>query len=447
MNSSIKYLCPIILIEIYLIFTLLIFTFGPVDYYLDDPLTFWFFIFLYHVSMILGYVLGAIPFKNKIQIKHQQKKPSLLACRLLILSAFFAFLIGHKNLTMSDSLIPYDFLADITTGLIKSEDQYVLKIQLLDTYTGSKLLNLLYFFIAFTKIILITVIIFYWEKLTIADKFLALVVSFLPVLSGISTGTNKPLFDFVTFYIFSLFLYFVACFNREKKWRFKSRRFFIVAIVIFFCGALLFFGMAMLGRGGDPSYVETTAPRGHIRLNNAYQNLDGNSFLAYTWVWLSYYLVQGYYGFSQSLNMDFTSTLGFGSSQFLTRQVEWAVGYDFSKYTYQHKVSSSWGEAQWHSLYSQLANDFHFSGVAVWNFIMGFYLSKLWKSFLDEDNLYSKFLLPLFALIIIWTPANNQVFGYLETFSTFYFMTIIWLGNIYSAKHFFKKPRSGGCRV
>jgi hypothetical protein len=280
-------------------------------------------------------------------------------------------------------------------------------------------------------------VIFYWEKLTIVDRVLALTVTFLPVLSGISTGTNKPLFDFVILYGSSLLLYFVACFYNDGGFNFKSRRFFIVIIFVFFGAALWFFGTAMLGRGGDPSYVESTSPLGHIKLDYAYLNMDEDSFLSYVYVWLSNYIVQGYYGFSQSLNMNFTSTLGFGNSPFLTRQVEWATGHDFSQYTYQHKIDAVWGEAaQWHSLYSHIANDVHFFGVAVWNLIMGFYLARLWKSFLDEDNLYSKFLLPLFAVLIIFTPANNQVFGYLETFSAFFFMTLLWFGSVYRRRAF-----------
>ena len=187
----------------------------------------------------------------------------------------------------------------------------------------------------------------------------------------------------------------------------------------------------MLGRGGDPSYLETTSPLGHIKIVDAFRDAGENSFLSYLYVWFSNYLVQGYYGFSQSLKMDFTSTLGFGNSQFLTRQVEWLTGYDLSIYTYQHKIDAVWGEtAQWHSVYSQIANDVHFIGVALWNFVMGFYLAKLWKSFLDENNIYSKLLLPLFAMLIIFTPANNQVFGYLETFSAFFFMSLLWFGSV-----------------
>jgi hypothetical protein len=428
MKKSIKYLTPIVFVEVYLVFTLAIFVFGPIKYHLDDPLTFWLYIVSYHISMILGYVLAVMPFKDRGRPYDKVKVPSLLKIRVLILIAFFAFLIGHKNITMSDGLVPVDFFSDIATGLLKSEEQYIQKIERLEGYSGSKLLNVFNFFIAFTKIILIPIVIFYWEKLTIVDKVFALIVTFLPVLSGVATGTNKPLFDFVILYGFSLIFYFVACFYHDGKFNFKSRRFFIVIILMFFGATLWFFGTVMLGRGGDPSYVESTSPLGHIKLDYAYRNTDENSFLFYVYVWLSNYVVQGYYGFSQSLNIDFTSTLGFGNSQFLTRQIEWATGYDLSQYTYQHKIDAVWGEtAQWHSLYSHIANDVHFLGVAVWNFIMGFYLARLWRSFLDEDNLYSKFLLPLFAVLIIFTPANNQVFGYLETFSAFFFMTLLWL--------------------
>jgi len=440
MKNKIKYLGPIILIEIYLMFTLLIFSFGPIEYHLENPLMFWDYMFLYHFSMIFGYVIAAVPFKNRNRHKINYDDLSSFKIRVLIFVAFLAFLIGHKNMTMSDSLIPYDFFSDITAGLLKSQDQYVLKIQRLDVYTGSKLLNIFNFSIAFAKIVLIPVVIFYWEKLTTVDKMLAITVSFLPVLSGLSTGTNSPLFHFVFLYGSSLVLYFVANYYREGKYNLKSRRFFIVIIGILFCLAIWFFGTAMLGRGGDPSYVESTSPLGQIKLKYTYRAADENSFLTYIYVWLSNYLVQGYYGFSQSLNMDFTSTFGFGNSQFLTRQVEWLTGIDLSQNTYQHKIDPVWDEtAQWHSLYSHIANDVHFLGVVVWNFVIGFYIAKLWKSLLDENNFYSKVLLPLFAIIIIFTPANNQVFGYLETLSAFLLMTLFWFRSVCRRSTCFKK--------
>lgn len=440
MRAIIKYLCPIILIEIYLIFTLLIFSFGPVDYYLDNPLAFWFYISIYHISMIFGYVVAAVPFNNMSEHGGRAFADiSSLKIRLLIFVAFLAFLIGHKNITMSDSIIPVNFISDVKNGLLSGEEQYVLKIERLEEYSGSKILNVLNFFVAFSKIVLIPVIVFYWEKLSVTDKIFALLMSFLPVLSGISTGTNKPLFDFVIIYGSSLLVYFSASFYRDGRWNFKSRRFFLMAIFVSLVVALWFFGVAMLGRGGDTSYFETTSPLGHIKVSHAYQHAGEDSFLSYVYVWLSNYLVQGYYGFSQSLNADFTSTFGFGNSQFLMRQFEWVTGYDLSQYTYQHKIDAVWGEtAQWHSLYSHIANDFHFFGVAVWLFVIGFYFSKLWKSLLDDNNMYAKFLLPLFGVLFVFMPANNQVFGFLETFSAFFFMSLLWFRSVYGRRAFLR---------
>ena len=191
----------------------------------------------------------------------------------------------------------------------------------------------------------------------------------------------------------------------------------------------------MLGRGGDPGYIETTSLLGHIKIDDAFRGSDENSFLSYIYVYLSNYIVQGYYGFSQALTQDFTSTYGFGNSQFLIRQFEWFTGVDLSQYTYQHKIDSVWNEtAQWHSIYSYIANDVHFSGVVLWNFIIGFYLAKVWRSYLIHDDFYSKLLLPMFVIMIIFIPANNQIFGFLETFSTFFLLTLLWLWQAYKVR-------------
>ena len=431
-----KYLLPIVFVETYLVITLLVFSFGPIEYFLEEPLVFWGYIASYHLAMIMGYILAEITSKKKINRTVSFDDISSFQIRFLILIAFLAFLIGHKNLTMSASIIPYDFISNIVAGLQNSTAQYVLKIARMDEYAGDKALNILYFFVAFSKLILIPIVVFYWRKLSIIDKLLALIVSFLPVLSGISAGTNKPLFDFVFIYASSILFYFIYAYYSGKKYSFKRVVFFAVIILLFLCLAIWFFGEAMLGRGGDLTYIESTSPLGHIKIDDAYRNADKDSFLSFIYVWLSNYLVQGYYGFSQSLNVDFTSTFGFGNSPFLIRQAQWLTGYDLSQYTYEHKIEAVWGEAQWHSLYAKIANDFHFSGVVVWNFIMGFYLAKVWRSFLDENNLYAKFLLPLFVIMVIFTPANNQVFGFIETLSTFFLMTLLWLVNVYRIRVF-----------
>ncbi len=102
------------------------------------------------------------------------------------------------------------------------------------------------------------------------------------------------------------------------------------------------------------------------------------------------------------------------------------TGYDLSVRTFQYKIDSYWGETeQWHSFYSQMANDFHFIGVAFIMFFLGFLLSKVWLSVLFYDSFYGKMLIPLFAILVIFIPANNQVFGFAPTLS--YFIIVLWL--------------------
>jgi hypothetical protein len=346
--------------------------------------------------------------------------------------------LGHKNITGADSIIPFDLIDGIRGGLNNSSEQYVLRNESQALYSGDKVLNALYFIIAFSKIIIIPVVVFYWDRLTILARFFGVALSILPVLSGISTGTNSPVFHFVIFYGASLFLFFARNKILMGRCNFKSRSFFLYTVISLFLFALVFFGNAMLGRGGDPFYLETTSSLGHIKVDPSYINSDGDSFASYLYVWLSNYLVQGYYGLSRAMEVDFTSTLGFGSSQFVARQVEWLFGIDVLSATYQHKVNSVWDEnAQWHSMYSHLANDFHFFGVGILMFIIFYNFARVWLSFICLDSFYAKLLLPLFCLMFVFMPANNQVFGFLEPLSAFLIIYVCWLAKIprYFTRH------------
>ena len=146
----------------------------------------------------------------------------------------------------------------------------------------------------------------------------------------------------------------------------------------------------------------------------------------YAFVWLNYYLVQGYYGFSLILNLDQNWTFGFGNSDFLQRQLLVLTGTDVSDLTFQAQISQYWGPAQWHSFYGQFANDFGFAGLSVLMFILGYFLSRVWASVIYNNSFYGMSLLPIFSLMFIFFPANNQVFGYIDTLSYFLFMSLFW---------------------
>ena len=130
--------------------------------------------------------------------------------------------------------------------------------------------------------------------------------------------------------------------------------------------------------------------------------------------------------FSLIINLDLNWTFGFGNSDFLQRQFLLITGIDLSGSTFQSRISDYWSSAQWHSFYGQFANDFGLIGLSILLFILGYFFAKVWGSVIYNKSFYGASLLPIFALMFIFFPANNQVFGYIDTLSYCLFMTIFW---------------------
>ena len=186
----------------------------------------------------------------------------------------------------------------------------------------------------------------------------------------------------------------------------------------------------MSERGGGYSYFEQSSPRGDIKVSSNEVDLeDANiiTFLEYSFTWLDYYITQGYYGFSLTLEQNFKWTFGFGNSAFLHRQFNLITGIDIGQYSYQRRYDHVWGEfAQWHSFYGQFANDFSPIGLVLLMFALGLVVSRVWLSALLQNSLYGAALIPIFIIMFIFLPANNQVFGYIDTISYFIFINIFW---------------------
>tara|TARA_Y100000766_G_C18912776_1_gene609300 strand:- start:1146 stop:2471 length:1326 start_codon:yes stop_codon:yes gene_type:complete len=419
---------PIIFIEVYLVITLIIFVFGPVNYYIEFPLLFWGYILVYHAAMIMGYFLG-----TKININFSKKKilnnqMSLSTVKIIIALAAISSVVSMKQFTLGQLLNPFFLYESVVEGLLNPGEAYTNKMVLVQENVSNKAFNALLFTIAFTKIICIPVVVLNWGRLSTLFKFFAIFATILPVLSAISNGTNKSIFDFFIYYFASLLA--ILVYNRVNvgTFRISDYKFFSNMILVSFFGAFIFFGLTIGQRGGSVAYLIDTSTLSHISLNNYDENYDKYGYFWYVYTWFSNYLVQGYYGFALSLGMDFDSTFGFGNSVFLMRQFEFLTGIDLSLLTYQNKIDPFWDEySQWHSFYAHFANDFHFAGVTLVSFVLGYFIARVWIRFLHYSDLISYLLIPVLFLLVVFIPANNQVFGLLDTFSTFFFLFILWV--------------------
>jgi hypothetical protein len=378
--------------------------------------------------MVLGYVIGA---KTKLEMPEKNllhSQMSIFSVKLIVGLAIVSSIMSMKQFTIGQIFNPYFLYESVLEGLTNPGDAYTSKMSAASNSGSDKAFNILLFLIAFSKVICIPVIVLNWARLSSGLKVIGLFATLLPVISAVSNGTNKAVFDFFIFYFGSLAAIFI--YNRVKlgSYNLGNYKFFVAIVLMSMVGAFVFFGATIAQRGGSVVYLANLSPLGHISLVDYSQNFNNYGNLWYVYTWFSNYLVQGYYGFSLSLGQEFDSTFGFGNSVFLMRQFEFLTSIDLSVYTYQHKISPNWDEsAQWHSFYSHFANDFHFVGVAVVCLILGFFIARVWIRFLEHSDLISFLLIPLLFLLVIFIPANNQIFGLLDTMSAFFVLFLIWL--------------------
>jgi hypothetical protein len=416
-----KYL-PLFAIECYLILTLLILYFGPVEFRLRNQVLFIALMVLYHGAFIFGYLVAVL-----VEKKSARRLKIEFSSKYFYVALFFAFigvLGAYNNLMLSDSIIPYNFFSDLLKGA--SEPGLVYSDRMVNIGQGvtseSRVFNIISIFFSFFKLLFIFIFVYHWGRLDVVKKIISIIYSFLFVSSGIASGTNSVIFIFSLFLIFSLFvvLYIGGC-------RHMQRLIFISALLFLF--PVAFFGNIMSQRGGGFEYFAQTSPLNDI--SGPLQYGDGQyfsifDFLYYSFVWLDYYLVQGYYGFSLILNLDHHWTYGFGNSFFLQRQFLLITGIDVNPLTFQHRISSVWDEsAQWHSFYGQFANDFGLIGLIALMFALGYFLAKTWMFALYKNSFYAAALVPIYMLMFVFFPANNQVFSYIDTLSYFIFVNML----------------------
>lgn len=417
-----KRILPLIIVEGYLILSLVFLFFGPVKFKLHNVELFLIYMFIYHVAFVLGYYLSLRSFYPR---KHQfENKFSGLKFYSLLSFGILSILITYKNIMLSESIIPFNIFSEFKNGIFEPGAIYSERMERIagGGSGGSRIMNLLSLLFSFTKMFFLFYLIFYWKDLSFIKKMLSFFYCFLFLSPGISAGTNSVVFLFFIFIFITLVL--IGYLRRSK-----SFNFIVIFSVLLAFIPVGFFGYIMSQRGGGFEYFSTISPLGDISIEMSTPSLDSVfGFYQYSLVWLSTYILQGYYGFSLILGMELNWTFGFGNSAFLQRQFLMITNIDISDWTFQSRISHLWDkDAQWHSFYGQVANDFGFIGVAFLMLFLGFFFSRVWLTVVFNKSFYGVALLPLFTLMFLFFPANNQVFGYIDTLSYFTIVGFLWL--------------------
>ena len=169
-----KYL-PLVLVEVYLLFTLLFYYFGPIQFRGHNTGLFLMLMFIYHGAFILGYYISIRTHKfNKIKI---DKKFSSKFFYFVLFFALLGILGTYQNLMLAPSIIPYNIFEEVARGASEPGLVYLGRMNAISDglNSNSRVFNILSIFFAFFKFLFIFLSLYFWKDLNFFKKIFYLI--------------------------------------------------------------------------------------------------------------------------------------------------------------------------------------------------------------------------------------------------------------------------------
>jgi hypothetical protein len=431
-----------------------VYQFGPVKWKTENVGHFWLLIVVYHLSFIIGYVISA----RKIKVSQKNIERSNIIGSFIVKNMWiFLFactiltLIKAMGLRNSYDFIPWNLFSEFVEGIINPGKQYYAKMAAteLNNYTGSKITSGIFALFSFVVVSMIPVCVLLWNRINLPQKIAFFAIVFFEFATFVSVGTNKGIFDLLFIFTASITIDFLANYEGRKIRSLLMDKKILVGVTVFLLFfSMWFFSWSMKSRVGSAADFtasltynasltedvtatneENTDNQGNIIETQTETQTESQteSLLSNFLFGMSSYIGQGYYGMSLSIDKEFTSTYGIGNSRFLSSNFKYFFGIDVEPYTFQAKISNRWDQyANWHSFYSYIANDVSFPGVAIIMFLLGISLAAIFKDAIYGKNIFAQCLLPMYAILFLYMPANNQVFTFMQSFCAFFQLMFLW---------------------
>ena len=138
----------------------------------------------------------------------------------------------------------------------------------------------------------------------------------------------------------------------------------------------------------------------------------------------------GYYGLELAMEKDFRSTFGVGHSPASLAIYQLITGDDemgTRTFTFRNGVDGWNQENYWSSMITWIANDVGFPGAVLVLGLIGFLWGRTWRDAAFGQNDPAAVLFCLVMVMLIYLPANNQVFASYDGYTTFFVWLAVWL--------------------
>lgn len=396
---------------------------SPLPLELENPLTVFCYVLLNAILFCIGYLLFGMK-----TLASRSGGESLRTIQRVIRSGFFVALI---ILPFSIFVYTGKSIFDIASIL----DQRAVYSDLVEVFeeesTTRKILSLVRGLVAPLTIAVIPLAAFYWTQLGTVVRTFAMGTALTYILFSAFRGTDKETGDLVILTLSGILARaaFLGIRGRTVSKRGMVNGVIFISLIVSLFIALFIFrkserlgGFVAFCLYGDVACFEPSSI-------SVLGDVVGFGFAMF-----SAYLVQGYYGLSLALSLDYEWTYGIGHSQPLQTLAGIFVDAQaiYEKGPMAQLQAVGWHDRfVWSSIFPSLAGDVTFAGIPIVFFIMGILYGRSWSSALAKGGVDSIVLFALLTIVILYIPANNQI---AQSFDL-YFAAVFWLITFIARKH------------
>lgn len=410
---------PIIIVSLYVVFTVAISYLGPRKYYGYD-----FVSVCIYMSAFLACLWSGFLMRDKVRVVLKYSYCTENVNKKLLAEKIVVFSLHIVLFSILLELLCMILQLDLSLSLSEMGNNYIKIRQLLDE-SGYNIGILIRFFTGIFRNISLTLGFYYFYELKKRYRCELILYIFLLILVNVvGYGTQKILGDVFAFFI-------VACFIRMMSWNQLKRMKILFLCLLIGCAVVAIFAVVQSQRYAEigvtaQNYVERSDGTTYYDLNNIVFKIFGTG-LGFGIGSVLGYLSGGYFGLSMTFKLPFVWTYGLGSSYFVSLVCDKFLGIPIFQSTYLGRLSELGrnGLSSWNTIFPWLASDFTFLGALLLFVFVGYFFAFVWYEVLYYKNPVSIVMFGTLCLGFLYLPANNQLFHGIDSFIATV-LTIFW---------------------
>lgn len=411
---------PLIVSLLYVIGTMTASIFSPVEY-INSVYEYWLVVPIVGGSLLclsFGYYLGlqtkriSRPTSARLDLSEYRTKKLLktssqIALISLFLELLYVLAIGHFSLSFGS-------LGDLYSTRIEDNANVVILLRFLSA--PFRVIAISLGFLKYRKLDR------FLRRIVLADGLLYILVFMF------GYGNQKGVSDIAIYLAIALYV------NRMREGKRMSRRsikwiVFGGVVVFFLFSFMQYLRYAPRGINAHNYHIFST---GDFRYNTNHIlfRIFGDKLGFGMASIINGYMSQGYYGLSLCLKLPFEWTYGLGSSYAIISLLNKFGINGIYERTYLGRMQAGFvrhGLSSWNTIYPWLASDFTWLGAVVFFLVGGYLLAKTWREIILFDNSISYVLFINLVLLIVFIPANNQLFHGYDSFIATWSIFLFWV--------------------